>query len=181
MKTSSSLRWVGWSVLASVVSMILSITFNIIAVSNGTLILGARAHSVLVETFDVLTTGFLIPVPFAFYFIYRADAPRLSLFSTLLGTIALIGVTIMHILFVFEVMWFIDSLAYYLYICIGLILWLLSTAYLAYISHKPKYGTILNILGASILGFPVWMVWLGYLLATGKLTDQPGSMIGQTR
>lgn len=172
MKTSSSLRWVGWSVFASVLSMILSITFNIIAVSNGSITPGTRTHSVIVETFDVLTTGFLIPVPFAFYLIYRAYAPRLSLFSTLLGVIALIGVTIMHILFVFEVMWFIDSLAYYLYICIGLILWLLSTAYLAYISHKPKRGTLLNILGASILGFPVWMIWLGYVLASGKLTDE---------
>ena len=173
MKTSSSLRWVGWSVLASVVSMILSITFNIIAVSNGTLIPGARSHSVLVETFDVLTMGFLIPVPFTFYFIYRSYAPRLSLISILLGAIALIGMTIMHILFVFEVMWFIDSLAYYAYGSVALSLWLIITAYLAYKSHKPKYGTLLNLLGASIVGFPVWMFWLGYVLATGKLTDQP--------
>ena len=173
MKTSSSLRWVGWSVLASLVSMILSITFNIIAVSNGSLIPGARSHSVLVETFDVLTTAFLIPVPFAFYFIYRAYAPRLILFSTLLGAIALIGLTILHILFVFEVMWFIDSLAYYAYGSIALILWLLITAYLAYKSHKPYGGVLLNLFGASLVGFPVWMIWLGYVLASGKLTDQP--------
>src|SRR5262245_45650258 len=101
MKTSSLLRWVGWSVLASAVSMILSITFNILAVSNGSITPGTRTHSVLVETFDVLTTGFLIPVPFAFYFIYRAYSPRISLFSMLLGAVALIGVTILHILFVF--------------------------------------------------------------------------------
>ena len=174
MKTSSSLRWVGWSVLASLVSMILSITFNIIAVSNGSLIPGTRSHSVLVETFDVLTTGFLIPLPFALYLIYRAYAPRLSLLSMLLGAIALIGVTIMHILFVFEVMWFIDSLTYYLYVSIGLSLWLIITAYPAYISHKPKRGTLLHLLGASLIGFPVWMFWLGYVLASGKLTDKTG-------
>jgi hypothetical protein len=91
--------------------MILSIAFNIIAVSNGSITPGARSHSVLVETFDVLTTGFLIPLPFAFCFVYRVYAPRLSLLSLLLGAIALVGLTILHILFVFEVLWFIDSLA----------------------------------------------------------------------
>lgn len=174
MNTSSSLRWVGWSVFASLVSMILSITFNIIAVSNGSITFGTRTHSVLVETFDVLTTGFLIPLPFALYLIYRAYAPRLSLFSTLLGAVALIGVTIMHILFVFEVMWFIDSLIYYLYVSIGLSLWLIITAYLSYISHKPKLGTLLHLLGASLVGIPVWEIWLGYVLASGKLTDKAG-------
>ena len=172
MKASSSLRWVGWCVLASAVSMILSITFNIIAVSNGLLIPGARSHSVLVETFDVLTTAFLIPVPFAFYRIYRPYAPRLSLFSMLLGASMLIGVTILHILFVFEVMWFIDSLGYYAIIAVGLSLWLIMVAYLAYRSHTPPHGTLLNLLGASLVGFPVWEIWLGYLLASGKLTDQ---------
>ena len=174
MKTSSSLRWVGWSVLASAVSMILSITFNIIAISNGSITPGTRSHSVLVETFDVLSTGFLIPLPFAFYLIYRAYASRLSLLSMLLGAIALIGLTIMHILFVFEVMWFIDSLAYYAYGGIGISLWLIIVAYLAYKSGKPAYGTLLNVIGATLVGFPVWTFWLGYLLASDKLTDQPG-------
>ena len=161
MRMFSSLRWVGWCVLASVVSMILSIAFNILAVSSGSITPGTRTHSVLVETFDVLTTGFLIPVPFAFYFVYRAYAPRLSLLSMLPGAIALIGGTTMHILFVFEVLWFIDSLAYYTYGCMMLSLWLIATAYLAYHTHKPaRGGTLMNLLGASIVGFPVWMIWL---------------------
>ena len=172
MKTPSSFRWVGWLVLASAVSMVLSIVFNMIAVSNGSITPGTRTHSILVETFDVLTTGFLIPLPFAFYLIYRAYAPRLSFFSMLLGACMLIGVTILHILFVFEVVWFIDSLGYYVIVGIGLSLWLIIVAFLAYRSHKPAHGTLLNLLGASIVGFPVWEIWLGYLLASGKLTDQ---------
>ena len=180
MKGFSSLRWVGWSVLASAISMILSIVFNIMAVSNGSITPGTRSHSILVETFDVLTTGFLLPVPFAFYLIYRAYAPRLSLFSMLLGTIPIIGVTILHILFVFEVVWFIDSLGYYLYVVIGLSSWLIIVAYLAYKSRRPSHGTLLNLLGASIVGFPLWMFWLGYLLSSGKLTDQPNSIRGET-
>jgi hypothetical protein len=172
MKTTSSLRWVGWLVFGSLISMILSIVFNMIAVSNGSITPGTRTHSLLVETFDVLTTAFLIPLPFAFHVIYRRYAPRLSFISMLLGAVALIGVTILHILFVFEVMWFIDSLAYYLYISIGLSLWLIIVAYLAYKSRKPARGILLHLLGASLVGLPVWEVWLGYLLASGKLTDQ---------
>lgn len=172
MKRSSSLRWVGWLVLASTASMILSIVFNILAVSNGSIIPGTRTHSVLVETFDVLTTGFLISVPYTFYLIYRPYAPRLSLLSMVLGTMALVGVTILHLLFIFEILWFVDSLAYYLYISIGLSFWLIIVAYLAYKSKKPSYGALFNLLGASIVGFPVWMVWLGSMLASGKLTEQ---------
>ena len=172
MKTSASLRWVGWLVIASGISMIASVVFNIMAVSNGSITPGTHSHSVLVETFDVLTTGFLIPLPFAFHMIYRTYAPHLSLVSMLIGVITLISVTILHILFVFEVLWFIDSLMYYAYICIGLILWLMITAYLAYKGRKPAYGTLLNLLGASLVAFPVWVFWLGYILAAGKLTDQ---------
>jgi hypothetical protein len=171
MKTTSSLRWVGWCVLASVISMILSITFNIIAIANGSITPGTRTHSILVETFDVLTTGFLIPVPFALHWIYRAYAPRLSFFAMLLGASMLIGVTILHILFVFEVVWFIDALGYYAIVGISLSLWLISVAYMAYGAQKPRYGTVLNLLGASLVGFPVWEIWLGYLLASGKLTE----------
>jgi len=171
MKTFSSLRWVGWSVLASLVSMILSITFSLIAVSNGTITPGTRTHSVLVETFDFLTTGFLIPVPFVFHLIYRTHAPRLSFFSMLLGASMLIGVTILHILFIFEVVWYIDSLGYYYIVAIGLSVWLVIVAYLANKSHKPTYGTLLNLLGASMVGLPVWEIWLGYLLVSEKLTQ----------
>jgi hypothetical protein len=153
--------------------------FNIIAVSNGSITPGTRTHSILVEIFDVLTTGFLIPLPFAFYLIYRAYAPRLSLISTLLGTVTLIGVTILHIRFVFEVLRFIYSLTYYAYVGIGISLWLLITAYLAHISHQPKHATLLNLLGASLVGFPVWAIWLGYVLASGKLTDQPRRGVSQ--
>ena len=51
MKTSSSFRWAGRLVLASAVSIILRMVFNIIAVSNGSITPGTRTHSVLVETF----------------------------------------------------------------------------------------------------------------------------------
>ena len=175
MKPPSSLRWVGWSVLASAISMIASVVFSMIALSMGWITLGTHSHSVLVETFDVLTTGFLLPLPIAFHWIYRSNAPHLSLFSMLLGTITLLAGTVLHILFVFEVLWFSDWAWVYLYGGAGFSLWLIGVASLAYKNGKPRRGTLLNLIGASVVGFPVWAFWLGYLLASGKLTDRPAA------
>jgi hypothetical protein len=171
MKSSSSLRWLGWSVLLSGVSMILSISLTILAISEGWMTLGPHSHSAAVESFDALTTGFLLPLPFAFHWMYRSYAPRLSRFSTWLGFLTMAGVTILHILFVFEVLWFSDVGWVYIIFGAGFSAWLLCIAYLAYKSGKPPRGPLLNIVGASIVGFPVWIFWLGYLLASEKMRE----------
>ena len=175
MKTTTYLHWVGWSVILSGISMILSVMFLILAYSTGSITVGTHTHSVLVETFDVLTTGFLLPLPFGFYLIYRTYATRLSYLSTLVGTITLLAVTILHVLFVFEVLWFSDPISQYLYamIGVGFISWLLMIAMLANRSRKPAHGFLLNIIGAIIVGFPIWVFSMGYLLISGRLTDQP--------
>ena len=87
MKTSTFLRLAGWSVLLSAISMILSVTINILDYMNGSITFGTHTHSVIVESFDTLTTGFLLPLPYAFYLIYRSYTPRLSYWSTLIGSI----------------------------------------------------------------------------------------------
>lgn len=175
MKTSTYLHWVGWSVMLSGIAMLLSVGFLILAYSAGTITMGTHTHSVLVETFDFLTTGFLLPLPFGFYLIYRAYAPRLSYWSALVGSITLLAVTILHVLFVFEVLWFSDPLSKDLYamIGVGFIFWLLMLAMLANRSRKPVHGSLLNILGATIIGIPIWVFSIGYLLLSGRLTEQP--------
>jgi len=80
-----------------------------------------------------------------------------------------------NVLFVFEVLWFSDPVSQYLYavVGVGLFLWLLMIAILANGSKKPAHGSLLNILGASIVGIPIWIFSMGYLLISGRLTDQP--------
>jgi hypothetical protein len=175
MKTTKYLHWVGWSVILSGISMFLSVLFLILAYSAGSVTPGTHTHSVLVETLDVLTTGFLLPLPFGFYLIYRTYASRLSYLSALVGTITLLAVTILQALFVFEVLWFSDPISQYLYevIGVGLIFWLLMIAMLANRSRKPAHGSLLNIIGATMVGFPIWVFSMGYLLISGRLTDQP--------
>lgn len=175
MKTTTYLHWVGWSVILSGISMKLSVLFLILAYSAGSITPGTHTHSVLVETFDVLTTGFLLPLPFGLYRIYRTYAPRLSYLSSLVGTITLLVVTVLQVLFVFEVLWFSDPISQYLYALTGagIISWLVMLAILAGKSRKPAYGTLLNTLGATIVGIPIWVFSMGYLLISDKLTDQP--------
>ena len=175
MKTSTYLRWAGCSVLLSAISMVLSVTFNILAYSTGSITFGTHTHSLIVETFDVLTTGFLLPLPYGFYRVYRGNAPRLSIVSFLVGTLTFLVVTVEHVLFVFEVLWFSDPISLYLYAAIGIcfIAWLIMIANLARRSKKPVHGSLINIIGATIIGFPIWAFLTGYILAAGKLTDQP--------
>jgi hypothetical protein len=175
MKTNTVLHWIGWSVILSGISMILSVLFLLLAYSAGSITPGTHTHSVITETFDVLTTGFLLPLPFGFYLIYRTYATRLSFLSTLVGTITLLAGTIVNVLFVFEVLWFSDPISTYLYavIGVGLFSWLLMIAHLANRSKKPAHGSLLNILGAIIVGIPIWVFSMGYLLISGRLTDWP--------
>ncbi len=175
MKTSTYLRLVGWSVLVSAVSLILSISFNIAAYVNGSITFGTHTHSVVVETFDVLITGFLLPLPFGFYLVYRTYAPRLSFWSAVVGTVAFVTVTIEHVLFVTTVMWFSDPISLYLYAAVGIAFsaWLIMISILAHRSGRPAHGTLLNIIGATIAGFPIWAFWTAYLFIAGKMTSQP--------
>jgi len=174
MKTTAYLHWVGWSVILSGISMILSVLFLILATSAGSITPGTHTHSVLVETFDVLTTGFLLPLPLGLHRIYSSYAPRLSYFSALTGTATFLAVTVLNMLFVFEVMWFSDPISQNLYalIGVGIISWLVMITVLASKSKKPAHGTLLNILGATIVGLPIWVFSTGYLLVSGRLTDR---------
>jgi len=155
--------------------MILSVLFLITAISAGSVTPGTHTHSVITETFDALTTGFLLPLPFGFYLIYRTYATRLSFLSTLVGTITLLIGTIVNVLFVFEILWFSDPVSQYLYavVGVGLIFWLLMIALLANKSRKLAHGVLLNIIGATIIGIPIWVFSMGYYLISGKLTVQP--------
>ena len=175
MKKVTYLHWVGWSLILSGIAMILSVLFLILAVSAGSVIPGTHTHSILVETFDVLTTAFLLPLPFCLHRIYKTYAPRLSYLSALTGTITLLAVTVVNALFVFEVLWFSDPISQNLYALTGagIISWLVMTAILASKSRKPAHGTLLNILGATIVGIPIWVFSMGYLLLSGRLTDRP--------
>ncbi len=175
MKKTTYLHWTGWSVVLSGISMFLSVMLLILAYTTGSITVGTHTHSVLVETLDALTTGFLLPLPFGFYLIYRTYDNRLSYLSTLVGTITLLAITVLHLLFVFEVMWFSDPISKYLYgvIGVGFISWLLMIAMLANRSRKPAHGFLLNIMGAIIVGIPIWVFTMGYLLVSGKLTNQP--------
>ncbi len=175
MKASKYLHWAGWSILVSLVAMILSVVLLMLAVRSGSIIPGTHTHSVIVETFDVLTTAFLLPLPLAYYLIYKTYSPRLAYQSALVGTVTLLAATIVNILFVFEVLWFSDAIGGYLYGVsgIGLVAWLVMIAILAHRSRKPAHGFVINIIGATIIGIPIWAFSTGYLLAAGKLTDRP--------
>ncbi len=169
MPSTRFLRSAGWSAYFSAASVIISVVLTIIVFSLGLVTLGARSHSAFVEMFGVLAALFALPLPFVLYYLYRGASPTLSLIAAVIGVAVALGGAILHLLFVFEILWFAEVISVFLYGLLGFSLWMLLNAYLAYKSRKPPHGLVMSLVGATVIGYPIWAVWLGRLILSGRL------------
>lgn len=146
-------------------------TFSLVDFNPAQSTASTRPHSIYGEVSDILTAVFLLPTVLGLYRIYRTISPLLSLLST----IALISVTltgiILHALLIFGILSFPDVAYIFFLGLLGLSLWLFIIAYLARKSQKPRHGFVMGLVGATIIGYPVWAIWMGGLLASGKLAE----------
>lgn len=129
-------------------------------------------HSIYNEVLDILTSAFLLPVVIALYRVYRKTSPILSHLSTILLTLITVAGIILHMLVIFGIFSFPEVAYIFFSGLLILSLWLFMVAYLAYRSRKPKHGLLMGILGATIIGYPVWAIWIGRQLISGKLTEE---------
>jgi hypothetical protein len=150
--------------------MIISIVLTGIVFSKGTVVPGTRTHNPLIEVFDVSAALFLILLPIALDRLYRTAAPLLSRLAMLIGVAVGMAGTILSLLFVFEVLWFVDVFAEFLYGLLAFSLWMLLEAFLARQSGKSSGGFIMALLGATIIGYPLWAIWLGRVLLSAKVS-----------
>jgi hypothetical protein len=158
----------GWSAYLSAAAMIISIVFTGIVFSKGIVVPGTRTHNPLIEVFDVSAALFLIPLPIALDRLYRTTAPTLSRLAMLNGVAVGMAGTILSLLFVFEVLWFVDVFAEFLYGLLAFSLWMLLEAFLASQSRKPPGGFVMTLLSATIIGYPLWAIWLGHVFLSTK-------------
>jgi len=152
----------GWSAYLSAAAMVISIALTVIVFSQGTVVPGTRTHNAFIEVFDVSAALFLIPLPIALDRLYGTTAPTLSRLAMLIGVAVGMAGTILSLLFVFEVLWFVDVFVEFLYGLPAFSLWMLLEAFLARQSGKPPGGFFMALLGATILCYPLWAVWLGH-------------------
>ena len=160
----------GWSAYLSAAAMIVSIALTIIVFSQGTVVPGTRTHNALIEVFDVSAALFLIPLPIALHRLYRITAPTLSRVVMLIGLAVGMAGTILSLLFVFEVLWFVDVFAEFVYGLLAFSLWMLLEAFLARQNGKPPGGSVMALIGATIIGYPFWAVWLGRHLLSAEFS-----------
>jgi hypothetical protein len=166
MSSKQLFRVAGWSAYLSAAAMIISIVLTSIVFSRGTVVPGTRTHNAFIEVFDVSSAFFLIPLPIALDPLYRTGAPTLSRVVMLIGVAVGLAGTILSMLFVFQVLWFVDVFAGSVYGLLAFSLWMLLEACLARQSSKPPAGFSMALIGATIIGYPLWAVWLGrYLLS----------------
>jgi hypothetical protein len=169
MSSKQLFRIAGWSAYLSAAAMIISIALTAIVFSRGTVVPGTRTHNAFIEVFDASAALFLIPLPIALDRLYRTADPTLSRVVMLLGVAVGMAGTILSLLFVFEVLWFVDVFAGFLYGLLAFSLWMLLEAFLARQSNKPPGGFSIALIGSTIIGYPLWAVWLGRYLLSNPL------------
>jgi hypothetical protein len=145
----------GWSAYLSAAAMIISIVLTSIVFAQGTVVPGTRTHNALIEVFDVFAALFLIPLPIALHQLYLTTTPTLSRLAMLIGVAVGMAGTILSLLFVF---------AEFLYGLLAFSLWMLLESFLARQSNKPPGGFVMALLGTTIIGYPLWAIWLGHVL-----------------
>jgi len=160
----------GWSAYLSAAAMITSIALTTIVFSQGTVVPGTRTHNALIEVFDVAAALFLIPLPIALDRFYQTTAPTLSRLTMLIGVAVGMAGTILSLLFVLEILWFVDVFAGFVYGLLAFSLWMLLEALLARQSGKPPGGFVMTLIGATIIGYPFWAVWLGRHLLSAEFS-----------
>lgn len=162
-------KYAGWAAYASAGIFVADIVLDIILSALGILKYGPRSHSALIEAIDVLWLLSMLPLVLALYPLRRSHMPRLSLLAAIIGTVSIIYMAVLHALFVFEVLWFFDSLTVFLTGLAGVSLWLLIGGYLGQSSGRLPRSLIMSIIAVTWIGYPIWAVWLGRQFLSGRL------------
>ena len=146
---------------ALVAATTLAVTMAYLAIAHlaGGMRFGDGTHSAIVDSLHVVTAVALLPVPFALHRL-RARTSRLSAAGVALAVDAIAFGAILHALFALGVLTF-DSAGPLLligYLAFASWLWIVGS--LGSASGVLPNGRRMAVLGATIVGLPVWLVWI---------------------
>lgn len=161
----------GWCAYASAVVSIVGIVFWVI------MYIGFFTSNKQLQNFGPLNDICVIIQYFlalastlALYHLLKAHVPVLSRAAMWIGIVGIFVIVILKFLVVAGVMTFEDEIGPAF---IGLLLvgaWQVITGYLGRATGKLPHGLLMSVLALTYLGFPIWAVWLGRLLLSGKVT-----------
>ena len=125
---------------------------------------GDGTHSAIVDGLHVVTAVVLLPLPFALHRLLGRTSPRLSAAGVALAVDAIAFGALLHALFALGAVTF-DAAGPLLligYLAFAGWLWIVGT--LGSSTGTLPHGRRMAVVGATIVGLPVWLVWVAWHL-----------------
>lgn len=141
-------------------TMLVSTAFLAIAHIAGGMQFGDGSHSAIVDTLHTITTVLLAPLPFALDRVLAPTDRRRSAAGVALAVDAILFGAVLHALFALGVVPFeaVTSLVLVAYGAFAGWLWIVGS--LGASSGRLPHGRRMAVVGATVVGLPVWLVWV---------------------
>ena len=173
----------GWCSIASGIVSFIGIVFLIaMFVGFSTNNLGLPRFGTLNDICVIIQYLLALPITLALHQILKVHAPVLSRAAMLTGIAGILTVGVLQWLLVSGVVTFEEQVGLVMVALLVVGIWLVITGYLGRSTGKLPSGVLISILAAFYLGYPIWAIWLGRLLLSGKLplAEQSISMRKET-
>jgi hypothetical protein len=186
-------RYAGWSAIVSAITTVLGLVTLLIFFAQG------EPWGTLNDITSVILALSLLPVLLMLYRLHRRDAPRMSLVTLMLGVIGLLAAAVVQSLLIIKVITYAQTaiLAPSAFGLFGISLMVFGflgrtnpslPQRLILLSIIAGAGYVLVIAGfilggqehplaaigglIAVIGYPIWAMWFGQLVLSGKLTTQ---------
>ena len=148
------------SALVGATTLSIAMAFIAIAHVAGGMRFGDGTHSAIVDGLHVVTALALLPIPFALHRSLGAISPRRSAAAVALAVDAIAFGAILHALFAAGVITFEAAGPLLLIGYLAFAGWLWIVGSLGSASGQLPNGRRMSVVGATIVGLPVWLVWV---------------------
>jgi hypothetical protein len=140
----------------------LTVTMAYLAIAHvaGGMRFGDGTHSAIVDSMHVVTALALLPIPFALHRLLGHTSPRLSAAGVALAVDAIAFAAILHALFALGVIAFDAAGPLLLIGYLAFAGWLWTVGSLGSASGTFPNGRRMAVVGATIVGLPVWLAWI---------------------
>ena len=147
---------------ALVAATTLSVTMAYLAIAHlaGGMRFGDGTHSAIVDGLHVVSALALLPIPFALHRALMSVSPRRSAAGVALAVDAIAFGAILHALFAAGVIAFDAAGPLLLIGYVAFAGWLWIVGSLGSTSGRLPHGRRMAVVGATMVGLPLWLVWV---------------------
>jgi hypothetical protein len=147
---------------AGVAATTLAIAMSFLAIAHlaGGMRFGDGSHSVIVDGLHTISILLLAPIPFALHRLLAPVDRRRSAAAVALAVDAIVFGTVLHALFAMGIVTFEAASPLVLVGYAAFAGWLWMVGSLGSASGRLPEGRRMAVLGATVVGLPIWLVWV---------------------